>query len=566
MSKRKMLADCPDIMKQWDYNKNESEPSPMSLTAGSGCVVWWLCEKGHSWKTSVNHRHHGTGCPYCTGRLAFKGENDLAAENPVLAAEWNYERNGKLVPENVRPGSHKKVWWKCSKNHEWQAVIASRNEGYGCPCCAGQAVVIGVTDLATVRPDLAAQFDIGKNIGLSASEICYASNKKYWWLCELGHSWQASANTRQKSGCPVCAGKTVLQGFNDLFAINSALSEQWDYDKNALKPSDVTSHSGKPVWWRCSKGHSWRAKISDRQKGNGCPYCSKKRAITGENDLATVMPEIAAQWDNERNNGYTPDRFLPQSVKAIWWKCKNGHSWKAPIQRRYIGGGCPYCAGQIVIKGVNDLQSRHPILAEQWDFQKNHQRPDEIHACKNDYAWWICHKGHSWKARINNRTSHGRGCPYCSGFLAIPGETDLFTRCPQLAKEWDYSKNTLNIYTTSEYSKKRAWWKCNNGHSWSAVVHSRSRRNGTGCPYCSGLKAIPGETDLLTVAPHLAKEWDYERNTANITNITLKSNVKIWWVCNRGHTWKASVCSRAIGSGCHYCAGKVIYSAKNVKG
>jgi hypothetical protein len=565
MSNRKMLTDCPDLMAQWDYGKNESI-SPASLSAGSGYIAWWLCSKGHSWKTSVNHRHQGTGCPYCAGRLAFGGENDLTVENPALATEWNYAKNGDLIPENVRPGSHKRVWWICNKGHEWQAVIASRNEGYGCPCCAGQSVVKGVTDLATVRPDLAAQFDIEKNTGISPSEICHASNKKYWWLCALGHSWQATANTRQRSGCPVCAGKTVVPGFNDLLTAYTSFVGQWDYEKNKIKPTEVTAHSGKYIWWRCANGHSWRAKVAYRQNGNGCPYCAGKKAVSGETDLATVMPEIAAQWDHEKNKGRTPDRFLPQSGKVIWWICKNGHSWQAPIQRRYIGSGCPFCSGQIVIKGVNDLQSRHPLLAEQWDFHRNCCRPDEVHAYRNDYAWWFCHKGHSWRARINNRASHGRGCPYCSGYLAIPGETDLFTRCPNLAKEWDYERNTLDIHNTAEFSKKKAWWKCADGHSWSAVIHSRSRPNGNGCPYCAGKMAIPGETDLATLAPHLAAEWDYERNITDINNITLKSNIKVWWLCKCGHRWKATVCNRAIGSGCPRCAGKVIYSAKYVRG
>ena len=56
--------------------------------------------------------------------------------NPQLAKEWNYEKNGKLQPDMVTTNSHKKVWWKCEKGHEWQSVIAYRNRGYRCPICA----------------------------------------------------------------------------------------------------------------------------------------------------------------------------------------------------------------------------------------------------------------------------------------------------------------------------------------------------------------------------------------------------------------------------------------------
>ena len=479
----KKLADCPVLMKQWDYCKNGAV-LPESLSAGSGYIAWWLCEKGHSWKTSVNHRHRGTGCPVCSNRIVMKGVNDLKTVNPTLAAQWNYERNVTLTPEDVTNGSHRKVWWRCSEGHEWQAVISSRNQGYGCPCCAGLAVVNGVTDLATVRPDLASQFDTLKNAGTSPSEICCSSNKKYWWLCGHGHSWQASANTRQNRGCPICAGKSVLPGFNDLLTLNPALAAEWDHDKNTLKSSEITLHSGKYIWWRCLKEHSWEARVADRQAGTGCPYCSGRKAIPGETDLATVAPELAAEWDYDSNNGRNPDQFLPQSNDKVWWKCKCGHSWEAPIYRRYLGGGCPACAGMVIIRGLNDLQSQHPLLAEQWDCRNNRLNPDEVFASSNQYAWWVCQSGHSWKAIINNRTSKGRGCPYCSGYLAIPGETDLLTRCPNLAAEWDYDKNVCDIRTVAEHAHKKAWWKCSNGHSWRATV--KSRRKGNNCPQCAG--------------------------------------------------------------------------------
>ena len=146
------------------------------------------------------------------------------------------------------------------------------------------------------------------------------------------------------------------------------------------------------------------------------------------------------------------------------------------IYRRYGGSGCPTCAGLVVVKGVNDLQSQYPQIAGQWDSSKNHLYPNEVHAHSNKYAWWLCQNGHSWKAIINNRTARGRGCPYCSGFLAIPGETDLFTRNPDLAKEWDYEKNTLSIHNTTECSKKKAWWKCGKGHSWLGTAYMVAMR------------------------------------------------------------------------------------------
>lgn len=52
---------------------------------------------------------------------------------------------------DVLPNSHRKVWWICSKGHEWQAAVSTRNGGNKCPYCAGQKVLPGNNDLQTVK-------------------------------------------------------------------------------------------------------------------------------------------------------------------------------------------------------------------------------------------------------------------------------------------------------------------------------------------------------------------------------------------------------------------------------
>ena len=119
---------------EWNYEKNGSL-KPEDFTAGSTIKVWWKCDKGHEWQATIASRNSGRGCPHCAGQKVIKGETDLATLNPELANEWNYEKNGDLKPKDVTANSGKKVWWKCDKGHEWQATIASRNSGNGCPIC-----------------------------------------------------------------------------------------------------------------------------------------------------------------------------------------------------------------------------------------------------------------------------------------------------------------------------------------------------------------------------------------------------------------------------------------------
>ena len=132
-----LLSLNPILASEWNYEKN-GKLKPQDFTCGSSKKVWWKCSKGHEWQSIIANRSKGVGCPICSNKKVLSGYNDLATINPKLASEWNYEKNEKLKPQDFACGSHRKVWWKCSKGHEWLATIKSRNEGNGCPYCSGR--------------------------------------------------------------------------------------------------------------------------------------------------------------------------------------------------------------------------------------------------------------------------------------------------------------------------------------------------------------------------------------------------------------------------------------------
>ena len=132
---KKYITDNPNLIAEWNYDKN-IDLDPSKLTLGNHKKVWWKCCKGHEWQAIIKDRNNGIGCPFCSGRYAISGENDLQTVNPMLANEWNYKKNNGLTPADVLPNSNKKVWWKCQSGHEWQARIADRSRGRGCPKCA----------------------------------------------------------------------------------------------------------------------------------------------------------------------------------------------------------------------------------------------------------------------------------------------------------------------------------------------------------------------------------------------------------------------------------------------
>ena len=148
---------------------------------------------------------------------------------------------------------------------------------------------------------------------------------------------------------------------------------------------------------------------------------------------------------------------------------------------------CPICSGHKVLKGYNDLATRNPELAEEWDYENNGElKPTDVTECSAKKIAWICKKGHRFISQISTRTSMKTGCPYCSGKRAFPGETDFMTLYPDVAKEWDYSQNTLDPLQLRPGSNKVVWWKCQKcGKAWKATVNDRT--NGyKKCPSCFG--------------------------------------------------------------------------------
>ena len=167
-------------------------------------------------------------------------------------------------------------------------------------------------------------------------------------MCQKGHEWLVGINRRtigNGRGCPYCAGLKPVKGVNDLATTDPDIAKQWHPTLNGdITPHDVSRGSIKKYWWLGGCGHIWDASVSSRVKGSGCPYCKGRKPIKGVNDLATVNPVLAKEWDKERNGGLTPDMFLPYSRTKVWWLCSCGNSWETAIKNRSEGSGCPECS------------------------------------------------------------------------------------------------------------------------------------------------------------------------------------------------------------------------------
>ena len=545
MAEKKYIIDNAELMAEWNWEKNiEFDFDPKLLTVGSGKKVWWKCSKGHEWQATIDRRSQGKGCPYCSGRNAIKGKNDLQTVNPALAKEWNYDKNNGLTPTDVLPSSNKKVWWKCGKGHEWKAMIRSRSDGRGCPYCSGRHAVSGINDLQTVNPALATEWNYERNSGLMPMDVLPNSNKKVWWKCSKGHEWQSTvANRNNGNGCPYCLGRYAVKGENDLQTVNPAIAKEWNYEKNDdLKPEEFTANSNKDVWWKCSKGHEWHASIANRNKGNGCPVCNSERK--------TSFPEYALAYYLKRSGldvvhsyrakGYELDIYIPSLKIAIEY---DGYYWHKNRMRKDIEKN--YKCKKDGIKLYRLREGLPPLNDSSIDYivQENQKNLSKV-----------------LEAILSEIIGDCISVDMETDTVAIENlrvltekENSLFFSNPETTGEWHYEKNgVLKPEHFAPNSHRKVWWKCQIGHEWQASIANRNK--GRGCPYCSGKKVLPGYNDLQTVNPALANEWNYEKNTGvRPIDVTPNSNKKAWWICSDGHEWEAKINNRNNGNGCPIC-------------
>lgn len=385
----------------------------------------------------------------------MKYERSLEYKYPEVAKQWHPTKNDDKTPSKVTAYSHDKVWWilpyddpETGKHFdfEWDAQIANRTKNNaGCPYISGtsDAAWKGYNDLGTKYPEIAKQWHPTKNGDRNPYNVRYRSNKEYWWILpyddpETGKhfdfEWKRSVDARvHGDGCPYLTGKQVWKGYNDLETKYPEIAKQW-HPKNKKKPNEVTAHSGDTVKWLLLYDNEeknqhfifeWEARIADRTtSGNGCPYIHGNKVFKGFNDLVSLYPEIAKQWNYEKNIGIDINNMTANSPKKVFWKLPyydpntGKHfifEWTARIADRTADdNGCPYLSGKAVYEGFNDLKTTNPELAEEWDYKKNIKKPTEVTKGSGASINWKCKKcGYTWTATIHSRTT-GNGCPSCN--------------------------------------------------------------------------------------------------------------------------------------------------------
>ena len=558
------------LLDEWMPERN-GEIHPFSISYGSEKKVWWKCKEGHEWTATVNSRTMGHGCPYCSGRMAVQGKNDLQTVYPNIAKEWHPLKNGELKPFEVTCRSNRKIWWLCTQGHDYEATINNRiRGGNGCPYCSGHKTLEGYNDLKTWcisnnREELLNEWDYEKN-DIKPSLISPKNNKKVWWKCSLGHEWDATIGARtatRSSGCPYCSNppKKILVGFNDFESWcykneKTYLLDEWNYDRNtSLGPREISYGCGKKVWWKCSKGHEWFVAPSNRIQGTGCPICSRTQTSFPEQAVAFYVSKYFNIIQRYREKGYELDIYLPEFKIGIEYDGMFYHD--ASNSEREKDKNEYYKDNGISIIHIKEDKIKSGLIDDAIYFIPPKKK--YINQNFNEMIIQLLDLLEQWTGMIIEKDVDifRDELAIREQYYSILKESSLAIQYPELVSEWDYEKNNGTVPESfSANSHIKVWWKCKRGHSWQAEISSRCRK--LGCPFCAGQRTIAGENDLESWChknnqEFLLDEWDYSKNTVLPSEITKTSNKKVWWRCSKGHEWQAGIANRVHGTKCPGC-------------
>jgi hypothetical protein len=549
------------LARAWDHQKNKEKPDSVSL--GSKTPFWWKCEKcGNQFESSPNSRRLAKEiCRKCATAARdsrnVERRGSLLKRYPDICAEWDYAANTGLDPSQLLPNTPRKAFWRCgSCSHQFSSRIDHRiGMGVGCPRCRElgrvdkhrAAFVKKSGSLSDAFPEIAKQWHPSRNLPLLPSQFTSGSRRKIWWRCKRGHSWRAAISNRiyGETDCPYCKANTSqleLRLFAELHAIfgNVRWREKFlgfeidilvpdfrfgvevdgfpwhlgkeDLDTRKTKTLEKNGfrliHVRHELLTPLSAQDVQFSKTTDEKTtvgrlisrlmeiGVGKEHTLQQYLKSGKfiaqrvfddisafglyaapgKSLADLYPDIARQWDEERNKQLRPDMFTPGSSRKIWWKCALGHTWRETIARRVKGAICPGCSVRKATE-LHNLEILSPELLRFWDYKANSLSPKELTPKSNKIVVWRCANSHQFSKSPKEFAGHPN-CPECNSVKHAS---------PFLAVYWDHLRNgdaTPSVIQKS--SGKAYWWKCETCQtSWrSSPNRMRRVRPPTYCPTC----------------------------------------------------------------------------------
>jgi very-short-patch-repair endonuclease len=572
LTPEKSLAVCnPALADEFHPMKNGSV-TPADIFNSSGKSYWWQCtvEAQHEWKTSVDNRRRGTGCPYCSGKKTLLNDS-FAKKHPELLEECDYTLN-KADPLTLPVKSNMKAHWKCKKKnyHLWSTTIARRTDGTSCPYCVGQKLHENDSAFYGIPEPIINDFDQSLNPLIDLKTINIKFPTAITWKCAANPDhkpWKACISSRMqdKSNCPECNPHMIKDYKKSLAYLYPEIAEEW-HPENILTASQVSPGSGKKVKWKClfRPHHVYEARVAQRVKGHRCPNCQNAPTLPE----LRLFSELSAYFKpslHHKIGTNTIDLYINEINVAIEWDSYYYHldRLESDIKK----------SESLLKLGIKVIRIRNERLDE---IPLNDVKLKILLTKKDDLDFSLFKDILRAIIEIDStQTALIRKALSLDDFVNI----DLYNAVrldrgrqlvidsldethPDVAQYWHPTKNQLiRPADAAAYSHEAYWWLCGKCNmEWNEKVVNVSTRKGI-CSYCSKKRAGP-DYNLLSFYPHIAAELV----DVDPTQITPYSGQKLKWKCSKcSYLWESIVNNRTgKKQGCPQCIGKLISADNSV--
>ncbi len=559
-----LFSMVPDLKNDYDFERNVGvDIKTLSVTTSE--QVWWKCHScSYEWEASPYGRIKNEQgnyvirkCPACIG---FVRTRTYAEEYPELIGRFIEELNGCTLADLKGDDYKNTFWWHCDNCGEgFQAALSSLirsidTQNKGCSYCAGKKVT-REKSFASLHPEIMDEYDPTNLI--DPFTVTERSNKLVKWVCRNNHQhkWEARflSRTKGEGGCNICR----IYRYDKFFAVEHPEFEQYYDTKKNLRPFNSYSNmSNESVWWKCDNGHSfeWCIMNFSHLGRFDCPICSNKIVLEGKNDLASQYPDLASEFDVDKN-GITPDKVVfTNSNEETWWRCQEGHEFKRSAWYRINRSReCPVCIRSIVVKGENDFQKAHPEIIKIWDYEANGRGPDDISDKNNGKYAFKCECGHHYETQLVTIITNSFECLVCNGKIIQEGINSLQDTHKELAKEFSPNEERK----PSEFTKNSAYsakWLCSTcGGEYRYPINEREVGDDS-CPYCRMDRVLMDYNSLVDTDFDLSKEWSPSNERGPETYIKSFTS-RAFWICPTcGGEYSYPINERELGdASCPFC-------------
>ena len=349
------------------------------------------------------------------------------------------------------------------------------------------------------------------------------------------------------------------------YCINNRLEDvinEFDIDKNKFTMKDVTAGSDRDTWWKCPNGHSYKSSPSRRvMRGSGCGICSHNILVKGVNDLLTTHPEIAKEWDYEKNEEKPDEVMAGSNIKKYWFICPKGHSYKTTVLGRKRGTDCPQCN----IENHTSFPERaifyymkHYIDEVKDSYHNSIIGRKEIDIYLPKYNFGIEYDGQAWHRDYNRDIEKDKVCFKNGIELLRVREYGCYeydsTSIKTYVTAYDMEELNNAILFIFNYLNKKFSLKIKPD-----VDVDRDR-----VKILELMNLSEKENSIANYCPNIEEYWDYEKNgIIKPEQISHASVKRIYLKCPKGHNWVAKAGDFVLRPYCPYCDGRRVWPGFN---